>query len=168
MADSIAEALSLKVIEYMVADSRFDDITAFFVGSPMRVMSELIPNCEIAIITSDTIEVVLGGRQKHNYFGQCRFYDNFQDLITVTDRVGIVPSYQSIYKFCNHFKSLFMERANRTLGGYAGTIDSIAFTVVEIAMGELAYGINPDDERLENWSNFGKVEFRISTYEQSV
>lgn len=166
MPDSIAEALSLKVIEYMVADARFNAINAFFVGSPMRILSELIPNCEVSIITSDTEQVVLGGRQKHNYFGQVRFFDNFQDFVTVTNRVAVVPSYQSIYTFNNHFKSLFLQTANRTLGGYATTIDSIAFTVVEIRLGELAYGINPDDERLENWSNFGKVDFRISTYEQ--
>lgn len=158
---SLEQEIGQRIIDLMAADSTFNSIEAFFLGTPATIPAEFMPAVEVVVLVGNRLEVRTGGRQKWEYLGQIRLYQNFQDAVEVVNRKAVVQSYADIYTWTQGIRDLFQIQANKSLAGLSGS----GYTIIEIQVARGEYGIQTPEARVETWENHGVVDFRVTTLE---
>lgn len=152
-----------QIAALMVADSRFDDVLAFFRGVPYRVPSQYWPYAMVVIATETTLQEFTGNRVERAYSGVIQFNVMHQDVVEVASRTARIPSYDTVHALVDSTVAFFKAAANRSLGGFTFTGGGVEAIV--IGEDQIEYGFAPQNDRDDAFMNYGTVPFEVRTME---
>lgn len=158
---SIANDIVDKMIDILKADSRFNGINLFVKGAALNIEARYYPNAEVVITEWVTTGKAMGRVLFRSYSAQVRFFDRYQDILTVVDREASVGSYVSATTLAGDCVALFDEQSNKTLESLSGA----NYAVLEADADGGEHGFTGRDEKSNNYDNYAVVNVTIKTKE---
>jgi hypothetical protein len=146
------------------ADTALASLKRLYLGVPYKVPTQDYPYAVVVVDNEETEKEYTGNHVVRAYSGAVIINVLHQDIPkTVTGKIARVPSYETMRDLVDAVVKLFKTTANRNLTGF--TFEN--GLVQQIIMGDelIEYGITAQQERTDNFTNYGIIPFVVKTME---
>ena len=151
-----AEQLSRALIALMKADSTFNTLDAYYIGSPYD--ASILAQAEVCVVIplGDDSTRQMTGTEYRRYFFDVVFLVKEPDTPTFTDGIAVIQSHMSLLTYTQGLRNILQDNANNRLG--SPTLDS-GYQVVSVRTPSQTEAAN--ENRQNSYETLGTVPLEI-------